>query len=143
MSGSVRDRMDILLSLKPVYLRVTAFESIESSESVKMRVNRARDRQYERYGQGVLNAEVTYEQLIQYSPVSDPQRTMLQDICIEAGLSNRVHIKVIRIARTIADLDGEDVISDQAIMEALKLRNVSVKQNFETGCESRVTAELK
>lgn len=143
VSGPVRDRMDILLSLKPVNLRVTAFESIESSESVKMRVKRARDRQFERYGQCVLNAEVTYEQLIQNSPISDPQRSMLQDICMKAGLSNRVHIKVIRIARTIADLDGEDVISDQAIMEALKLRNVSAKQDFETGYASLVTAELK
>ncbi|WP_245747373.1 magnesium chelatase subunit ChlI family protein [Anaerobacillus alkalidiazotrophicus] len=46
---------------------------------------------------------------------------------MEHGLSNRVHVKVTRIARTISDLNSEETISDQAIIEAFGLRGIKVK----------------
>lgn len=87
----------------------------------------ARDRQYERYGKSITNGEVVFEQLVKTSPISGVQQQILQDVCMKHGLSNRVHIKVIRLARTISDLDEEEVISDRAILEALKLRKVKIE----------------
>ncbi|WNF37368.1 YifB family Mg chelatase-like AAA ATPase [Bacillaceae bacterium IKA-2] len=128
ISGPIRDRIDILLSLKPVNLRETNFNEIESSEMVRNRVSAARDKQYQRYGKTITNGEVVFDQLVKTSPISSRQQQILQEICMEHGLSNRVHIKVIRLARTISDLDEEKVISDLALLEALKLRKVNIKE---------------
>ncbi|WP_209121814.1 hypothetical protein [Alkalihalobacillus sp. BA299] len=53
------------------------------------------------------------------------QQHHLQRLSIKQGLSNRVQIKIIRLARTIADLRGEDAISDEALGEALLLRKMN------------------
>ncbi len=130
VSGPVRDRIDVLLSLRPVQLKEPNFEKIESSETVRKRVSVARSRQYERYGEEVTNGEVVYERLLKTSRLNDRQHDLLQDLCMKYGLSNRVHIKVLRIARTIADLNGDDEITDEAILEALRLRKVEVDEGL-------------
>jgi magnesium chelatase family protein len=122
ISGPVLDRIDILLSLKAVNLKNHDFNGIETSEDVKKRVINARERQYNRYGKEVCNGSVPFEQLIAKSPLSSKQQQHLQSLSIKQGLSNRVQIKMVRLARTIADLKGEVSISDEALGEAMKLR---------------------
>lgn len=128
VSGPIRDRIDILLSLKPVNLKDANFGEVEPSEKIRERVALARSKQYHRYGGKLTNGEVLFDQLVATSPLSMTQKEMLEAICIKQGLSNRVHIKIIRLARTIADLRGEEAISDAAICEAFKLRNLEYKQ---------------
>jgi magnesium chelatase family protein len=126
VSGPILDRIDILLTLKAVSLKGHDFKGVESSEEVKRRVIAAREKQYSRYGEGICNGSVPFEQLIKDSPLTTQLQQFLQDLSIQNGLSNRVQIKIIRLARTIADLNGEDSISDKALEEAMKLRKMKV-----------------
>ena len=107
VSGPILDRIDILLSLKAVNLKAHDFRTIESSETVRKRVTKARERQYERYGKEIHNGSVPFEQLISRSPLTSYQQGHLQNLSMKHGLSNRVQIKIIRLARTIADLKGD------------------------------------
>ncbi|OIJ14269.1 magnesium chelatase [Anaerobacillus alkalilacustris] len=127
VSGPILDRMDIVLTLKPVNLKEMNFSSTESSLDIRKRIVAARQRQYERYGAEITNGEVLLERLLEVSPLTEKQKQLMHDICMEHGLSNRVHVKVTRIARTIADLNNEEKISDQAMIEAFELRGIKVK----------------
>ncbi|WP_102264463.1 YifB family Mg chelatase-like AAA ATPase [Mesobacillus jeotgali] len=124
VSGPVLDRIDILLALKPVNLKGHDFSKNESSEDVKRRVMVARERQYDRYGKEICNSSVPFEQLIGNRPLTESQQRRLQDLSMNHGLSNRVQIKLIRLARTISDMRGDQFISDAAIEEALILRRI-------------------
>lgn len=134
ISGPILDRMDIILSLKPVNLQEHNFTHIESSQQVKKRVIASRERQYLRYGKEICNARVPFEQLISQSPLTEQLQKFLQNLSMTEGLSNRVQIKIkiIRLARTIADVKGEISISDEDLQEAItyrKLNKRSVRNN--------------
>jgi magnesium chelatase family protein len=122
VSGPILDRIGILLTLQAVNLKGHDFKGIESSEEIKKRVIAAREKQYSRYGKDICNGSVPFKQLIKSSPLTNQQQQYLQNLSIQYGLSNCVQIKVIRLARTIADLNGEDSISDEALEEAMELR---------------------
>lgn len=126
VSGPIRDRIDILLSLQPVNLQEVSFSNNEPSKIVRERVIEARKRQYDRYGLEITNSEVLFEQLVAKIPLTSSQQQMIQYICAKSGLSNRVQIKIIRLARTISDLSGSTKITDQSIMEAFGLRKVDI-----------------
>ncbi|KUP05308.1 magnesium chelatase [Bacillus coahuilensis m2-6] len=125
VSGPILDRIDILLTLHPVPLKDSHFDRIESSETVRNRIIEARDRQRKRYGREVTNASVSLEELLTKSPLSTSQRQFIQELSSAEGYSNRVQIKLIRLSRTISDINGSDSITDEAIIEALSLRKVS------------------
>jgi len=121
VSGPVYDRIDILLSLQTVNLDQET-GTAESSAVVRKRVQQAREKQYERYQSEILNADVAYDRLIANSPLNESQRKMLAQVSVKQQWSNRVQIKIIRLARTISDLAGETQITDEAIWKALTLR---------------------
>ena len=124
VSGPILDRIDILLSLKAVDLKNHDFRGIEPSSEIKKRVSAARERQYSRYGREICNGSVPFEELIKSSSLTLEQQQDLRKVSIQNGLSNRVQIKIIRLARTISDLDGEDGISEKALNEAFSLRKM-------------------
>ena len=124
VSGPILDRMDLLLSLKPVNMKDHDFSRIESSEDIMKRVSEARERQYLRYEREICNGSVPFEELVKKSPLTVGQQSGLQRLSITQGLSNRVQIKIIRLARTISDLQGEESITDDAMSEALSLRRL-------------------
>ncbi|GAE28083.1 Mg(2+) chelatase family protein [Halalkalibacter wakoensis JCM 9140] len=99
VSGPIYDRIDILLTLYPVNLEQSE-ERRESSLDVQRRVEQARERQYARYQAEVTNARVPYEQLIKTSPLTSNQQKMLTQVSSKQQWSNRVQIKMIRLART-------------------------------------------
>jgi magnesium chelatase family protein len=125
VSGPILDRMDLLLSLKMVNLKDHDFAGIESSKEIMKRVRLARERQHLRYGREICNGSAPFEELIKMSPLTPQQQKDIQQLSIQYGLSNRVQIKIIRLARTISDLIGEVAITDEAISEALSFRNLS------------------
>lgn len=101
------------------------FTGVESSEQILKRVSSARERQYLRYGREICNGSVPFEELIRKSPLTPWQQSELQRLSITQGLSNRVQIKIIRLARTISDLEGgEGSITDASINEAMTLRRL-------------------
>jgi magnesium chelatase family protein len=117
----VHDRIDIHLSLTSINLDQTS-KVQESSIVIRNRVETARLRQFERYQTEITNAKVSFEQITQTSPLTSEQHRMLTNLAVKQNWSNRVQIKIIRLARTISDLAGESRITDNAIWEAMTLR---------------------
>lgn len=85
-------------------------------------MERARHRQYKRFGQEICNSRASYDLLQKTSPLTYEQQQTLHEITINNNWSNRTQIKIIRLARTISDLDGSIPITNQSIKEAIKLR---------------------
>jgi magnesium chelatase family protein len=131
ISGPMRDRFDIFLSLRPVDFNSALESQQESSEEIRQRVKEARLRQYRRYGNEITNGRVPYETLIQTSPLSEQQQGFLQKLANKHGWSNRTQLKIIRLARTIADLQQRPEISEQHIWAALKLHSWPVAKNHQ------------
>jgi magnesium chelatase family protein len=122
LSGPLRDRFDINLSLGPINFNAAANEKAgDSSKIVRERVEEARNRQNDRYGRDVCNSRVPYEVLLSVSPLTDKQQSTLQQFAIKKSWSNRTQIKIIRLTRTISDLQASPAITDQSIWEAIKL----------------------
>ncbi|MBO0958647.1 YifB family Mg chelatase-like AAA ATPase [Neobacillus sp. MM2021_6] len=126
LSGPLRDRFDINLTLRPVDL--TAADGMplqgEPSSVVRERVGQARERQYNRYGEEICNSRVPYEVLLRKTPLTGTQQLTLQQQAIKKNWSNRTQIKIIRLARTISDLQGSTVITDQCLNESITLNTV-------------------
>jgi magnesium chelatase family protein len=122
VSGPIEDRMDILLGLQPVSFYGEQQQEAESSEAIRERVEVARDMQWRRYGEAETNASVPIETFLSTVTLTDGQNRLLQNRSMKQQWSNRVSAKMVRLARTISDLRGEQDISDEAIWEAMTLR---------------------
>ncbi|TYS69749.1 ATP-binding protein [Sutcliffiella horikoshii] len=126
ISGPILDRMDILLTLNPVSLNKPKLS--ETSDTLRNRIEKAREYQYERYGKERCNGSASMEELT--NSITTSQLEILQSISIKLGLSNRVQMKIIRLARTISDLAGEKNITDEALAEAMSLRKIKANTTF-------------
>jgi len=122
LSGPILDRMDITLHLKPISLNVEKKAKNYNSFKMKEKVTKARRRQYERYGYEVSNSHVPYDTLQHFSPLSDHLKQLLQEWSLIYHFSNRVQVNIVRTARTIADLDGLEDITENALAEAVEYR---------------------
>ncbi|MCT2537158.1 YifB family Mg chelatase-like AAA ATPase [Aquibacillus koreensis] len=122
VSGPIQDRMDILLYLQAVALNKETMEGNEESEVIRGRVTKARERQYARYGAEILNANVSQEWILEHVKLSSDQQKMVQQWSTQYNWSTRVQMKVLRIARTIADLQDVHAISNESLWEAMTLR---------------------
>lgn len=122
ISGPILDRLDIFLQMKSVDLDKERIKTQETSNSIKQRVIKARERQFKRYGHHALNSYITSERLLETSPISKKQEIDLQKFAMDHHLSTRAQLKILRVARTISDLANENNISSQSIQEAIQLR---------------------
>lgn len=127
VSGPVHDRMDILLSLKSVNLD-QPLGNRETSLEIRQRVEKARKQQYARYQAEISNANVPFEQLSATSPLTERQQKMITQVSSKQQWSNRVQIKIVRLARTISDLAGERNIIDESIWKAITLRRMNYQK---------------
>ena len=127
LSGPVYDRIDILLSLQSINLEQPSKQQ-ESSARIQKRIAEAREFQYQRYHSEISNAKVPFEILSEKSPLTNEQQKMLSKVAAKQNWSNRVQIKIIRLARTISDLAGEEFITDSSLWEAFSLRRLSVQK---------------
>lgn len=121
LSGPVNDRIDILLSLKSVNLEQVPDHQATSDE-IRRKVEKARELQYMRYQLEITNAKVPFVVMTECSPLTSDQKKMVTQVSAKQNWSNRVQIKIIRLARTISDLAGELNITDSALSEAFTLR---------------------
>jgi magnesium chelatase family protein len=136
LSGPIYDRIDILLSLQSVHLDNQSSKIREPSECFRMRVEKARNLQYDRYQAETTNAKVPFEILTEKSPITGQQHQMMMNVAAKQNWSNRVQIKIIRLARTISDLAGEAAITDAAIWEAMKLRRWGIHKQHSMARET-------
>lgn len=122
ISGPIYDRFDIFLYLNTVDL--TKQEKCEETSSmIRKRVEKAQQLQFERYKEQIYNGNVSYEQLKTSSPLTPMQERMISQVAAKQLWSNRVQIKVMRLARTISDLSGEASVTDESIWKAIQLRS--------------------
>ncbi|WP_299091985.1 YifB family Mg chelatase-like AAA ATPase [uncultured Metabacillus sp.] len=124
LSGPILDRIDLFLYLQPVNFEKEV-EATESSSEIRERVIYARNKQYRRYKKEVCNAKVSYESLQSSAKLTNEQQKFLHQWSSKKNYSNRVQIKLIRLARTIADLYGREQISNADLWEAFSFRRIS------------------
>jgi magnesium chelatase family protein len=128
VSGPLLDRVDLHVRVPPLETRdLTAATQAESSAVVAERVQLARDRQLHRYrltATVVSNADLTVRELRKYCAVDAAGEETLRRAARQLGLSARAYHRVLRIARTIADLDGSEDVLNRHVAEAIIYRNV-------------------
>jgi magnesium chelatase family protein len=128
VSGPLLDRIDIHLEVPAVRWReLTDERGGEASAAIRERVERARQRQRERFAErpGVFaNAHMVPKDLRADCRVSDGADALLRSAIARLGLSARAYHRILKIARTIADLDGADSLAPQHVSEATKYRSL-------------------
>lgn len=118
ISGPIFDRMDLVIHLKTDAITTGPILE-ESSSRIASRVQKARIFQKERYkSDEILNARATYHEILQYHPLSEAHVCTLKSFSQDFHWSHRVQMKVLRLARTIADLQQDEQISMDALLEA-------------------------
>lgn len=134
VSGPLLDRIDIEIELPAVSYNEISGKAApgEPSEVIRKRVNAARrftDERLARGGDkpGVLNARMSTDLLRKYCTPTEDGSKLMREAFESLGLSARGHDRVLRVARTIADLDGVEVIGEDHIAEAIMYRSLDRK----------------
>jgi magnesium chelatase family protein len=127
ISGPLMDRIDIHIEVPAVrYRDLTGEISGEDSETIKGRVNRARDIQRQRFtGKRIYcNAQMTSRHLKKYCQIGEDSKALLEQAIDKLGLSARAYTRILKIARTIADLEGVESLTAPHISEAIQYRSL-------------------
>lgn len=130
ISGPLLDRIDLHVEVKPVkYEKLNSDTKPETSKQIKERVNKARRIQYLRYkNTGIYsNAELTPQMIEKYCKIDEQSKTILEQAFNKLGLSARAYSRILKVARTIADLEEKENIEKQHILEAIQYRNLDRK----------------
>jgi magnesium chelatase family protein len=121
LSGALADRVDVLVAVRQPSAQEIAGPPGEASVVVRGRVALARERQERRLGAGRCNAEMTPAETRECALAEDAG-ALLAETYSRQRLSGRAHDRVLRLARTVADLAGEDRIERDHVAQALQLR---------------------
>lgn len=129
ISGPLLDRIDIHIELPRVkYKELAEVKEAESSSIIKLRVEKARSIQRERFKNGKeeisYNAQMEGRLIKKYCPLDNESKEIMRLALNELGLSARAYDKVLKVARSIADLTGVESIQPQHISEAIQYRNL-------------------
>ncbi len=130
ISGPLLDRIDIHIEVPPVdYTELSAAAPGTSSAEIREKVLAARDIQKGRFRRSKTryNADMSHRQIVEHCPLDDQGHKILKTAMEDFGLSAREHDKILRIARTIADLDDAADISPMHLFEAITYRTLDRK----------------
>lgn len=129
LSGPIIDRIDLFVSLAPFEssslqnMLATKSATSDDVQLIKENICSVREIQYSRFHvHGKLNTYMTNRELAEYCTLSDSARTLLDTTCKKLDLSARAYTKILKVARTIADLSSRTQISDADLAEALLYR---------------------
>lgn len=130
VSGPLLDRLDIQIEVPPVpYDKLQNRMSSEKSADIRKRVNKARLVQQNRFsGTGIqCNARMTPAMLKEYCVLTPAASSLLKSVFDKLGLSARGYDKLLKMSRTIADLEGDDNITEIHVAEAVQYRSLDKK----------------
>ena len=125
ISGPLLDRIDLHVEVPKVkFDKLTNDQAAESSVEIRKRVEQARLTQQKRFeGLDVItNSEMSSRQTNEFCPVDDKTLELLRQAVNQLGLSARSYFRILKLARTIADLSGEENIKLEHVAEALQYR---------------------
>lgn len=125
ISAPLLDRVDIHIEVKPVeFDDLSSSEKSESSASILERVNRAREIQLERFkGQKIYsNSQIPDKQINKYIKLDKSLKQIIQMAFKKYAFSARAYNKILKVSRTIADLDNSEEIKDIHLLEAIRYR---------------------
>jgi magnesium chelatase family protein len=129
LSGPILDRIDLFVEVDNVRhdTLLSTTQNSESSKSIHTRVRTARQRQHKRYGSdSMCNARLTNRLIKQTAQLETDAKEMLNQAAERLKISARVYMRLIKVARTIADLDGSDSIQLKHITESIQYRRPNV-----------------
>ena len=136
ISGPLLDRIDIQIEVPSLsYSELSQKKASEPSSEIRKRVSKARAIARERYKDELTdngirincNAQLEAKHLRKYCELDDQCRSIMERAFKNLGLSARGHDRILRLARTIADLDGSEKIKVPHIAEAIQLRSLDKK----------------
>ncbi|MDU1583436.1 MAG: magnesium chelatase, partial [Peptoniphilus harei] len=124
------DRIDIHLEVPEVnYKEISSERSGESSEVIRERVKNVREIQKDRFKDEIFkyNSEIPEKKLKKYCHLDDNSEKILELAFKKYGMSARTYNKILKIARTIADMDGCENIKEDHVLEAIQYRTMDKK----------------
>ena len=130
ISGPLLDRFDLHIEVAPVeFGDLSSKAKEESSAEIRKRVIAARKIQEERFrGTGITcNALITPDKLQEFCPMDDAAETLMKNVFDRLGLSARAYDRILKVSRTIADIDGSEVIKKQHVAAAAQFRSLDRK----------------
>ena len=128
LSGPLLDRIDINVNIQPLeYRNFKENEKIETSKQIKERVEKAIKMQRERYANMdiLYNSELTPKLIERYCKLDNVGNKIMEKAFINYGLTARTYTRILKVARTIADLEGNMKITAKNIAEAIQYRFVN------------------
>ncbi|HIT35000.1 MAG TPA: YifB family Mg chelatase-like AAA ATPase [Candidatus Faecousia intestinigallinarum] len=129
ISGPLLDRIDIIVEVPAVHFEdLRARTEAEPSAQVKARVDAARQRQNQRFPGGMSNARMGSEELRRYCALDDASAALFQQAFDAMHLTARSYDRILKVARTIADLDGSENIQMQHLAEAIRYRSIDMDE---------------
>ena len=127
ISGPLLDRIDLHLEVPALpSMQLIEQPPSENSKCIKERTSKVREQQHKRFKNTPIlaNAQMNHQQLKQYCALTDDCKDLLKTAIDELGLSARAYDKVLKIARTIADLADKEGILPEHIAEAIQYRSL-------------------
>lgn len=129
LSGPIIDRIDLYVDVHEV-LHEKLLRQVsdgESSKTIKKRVEHAREQQRKRYNKATTNAGTDNQLIKQHANLSSEATDILNQAAKKLDVSARAYMKIVKVARTIADIDNSDKVKQQHISEALQYRQPARK----------------
>lgn len=130
ISGPMLDRLDIHVEVPPInYREMTGQTNERTSAQIKQEVDRARNIQLDRYKDEKINCngELTAKLIKRYCTLTGPAEKLLRDAFESMGMSARAYDRILKVARTAADLDGEKDIDLKHVALAIQFRTLDKK----------------
>lgn len=130
LSGPLLDRIDIQVEVNPVqYVDLKENEVEETSEEIRERVNKAREKQIERYKEYKIfsNSELNSKLINKFCILDSESEKLLHSAFERLKMSARAYTRILKVARTIADLDNSEEIKKKHIAEAIQYRSLDRK----------------